>query len=99
MILKVLFSALAGYLLGSINTSLIVGKLLYKTDVREHGSGNAGATNTLRTLGKGAAVAVVLGDLLKGIIACLLGRFLSGELTPGSGIYAGEYLAGFFAVL
>lgn len=99
MIPGVLLSALAGYLLGSINTSLVVGKLLYKTDVREHGSGNAGATNTLRTLGKGAALAVVLGDLLKGIIACWLGRLLTGELEPGSRIYVGEYAAGMSAVL
>lgn len=99
MIWTVTVSALVGYLLGSVNTSIIVGKFFYKTDVREHGSGNAGATNTLRTLGKGAAIAVVVGDLLKGVIACLIGRFLFGELNPGSGIYAGEYLAGLFAVL
>ncbi len=95
----IVLSSLMGYLLGSINTSLLVGKILYKTDVREHGSGNAGATNTLRTLGKGAAVAVVAGDFLKGVLACLIGRFLFGEMNPASGIYLGEYLAGFFAVI
>ncbi|MCX7773748.1 MAG: glycerol-3-phosphate 1-O-acyltransferase PlsY [Clostridia bacterium] len=97
MVWKIILSAVIGYLLGSINTSLVVGKLFYRTDVRDHGSGNAGATNTLRTLGKGAAIAVVVGDLLKGIIACLIGRYLAGELMPG--VYAGEYLAGMFAVL
>ncbi len=97
MVLRIILAALAGYLLGSINTSLLVGKLFYKTDVREHGSGNAGATNTLRTLGKGPALLVVVGDLLKGIIACLIGRYLAGELIPG--VYAGEYLAGMAAVL
>jgi glycerol-3-phosphate acyltransferase PlsY len=99
MILPVFISALAGYLLGSINTSLVVGKLFYNTDVREHGSGNAGATNTLRTLGKSAAVLVILGDLLKGIAACLVGRFLTRDLDTGNGQYLGEYLAGFSAVL
>ena len=65
-----------GYLLGSINTSIIFSKFK-KTDIREHGSGNAGLTNTLRTFGKGAAVVVLLGDVLKGIIAILLARFVS----------------------
>lgn len=99
MVLLLILSAVIGYLLGSINTSIIVGRLFYKTDVREHGSGNAGATNTLRTLGKGAAASVIIGDLLKGIIACLIGRYLVGELTPGDGTYPGEYLAGLCAVL
>lgn len=98
-IMVIALSSLMGYLLGSVNTSLLVGKILYKTDVREHGSGNAGATNTLRTLGKGAAVAVVAGDFLKGVLACLIGRSVFGEMNPASGIYLGEYLAGFFAVI
>lgn len=70
-----LVCAILGYLLGSINTSLIVGKF-YGVDVREYGSGNAGTTNVLRTLGKKAAAFTFLGDLLKGIIACLLGKYI-----------------------
>lgn len=99
MILVILLSSAVGYLLGSVNTSIIVGKLLFRVDIREHGSGNAGATNTLRTLGKGAAAAVVAGDFIKGILACLIGRYVFGEINPGEGVYAGEYLAGFFAVV
>lgn len=95
----IIFSSVIGYLLGSVNTSIIVGKLLYKVDVREHGSGNAGATNALRTLGKGAAAAVVIGDFIKGILACLIGRWVFGEINPGDGIFIGEYMAGFFAVV
>jgi len=93
----IILSAAIGYLLGSINTSLVVGKLFYKTDVRQYGSGNAGATNTLRTLGKTAAAIVVVGDLLKGILACLLGRWLAGETSVG--VYGGEYAAGIMAVI
>ncbi|MGI6622193.1 MAG: glycerol-3-phosphate 1-O-acyltransferase PlsY [Clostridiaceae bacterium] len=99
MIAVIIFSSVIGYLIGSVNTSIIVGKLLYKVDVREHGSGNAGATNALRTLGKGAAAYVVIGDFIKGILACLIGRFVFGEINPGEGIFIGEYLAGFFAVV
>ena len=71
--------AVVGYLLGSLNTSLIVGKF-YGIDVRRHGSGNAGATNTLRTLGKKAAIFVSLGDILKGVVACLIGLWLIGNV-------------------
>lgn len=74
----IIISCVVGYLLGSANSSLIVGKF-YGTDVRKHGSGNAGATNTLRTLGKTAALFVTLGDVLKGIIACLIGNAVCGK--------------------
>lgn len=95
----VLVSSLIGYILGSINTSLLIGKAFYKVDVRESGSGNAGATNTLRTLGKGAAIAVLIGDFLKGVIACLICRYVFGEINPGSGVHLGEYMAGLFVVI
>jgi len=98
-LIVIVFSSIVGYLLGSVNTSIIIGKLFYKADVREYGSGNAGATNTLRTFGKTAALAVLVGDFLKGVLACLIGRYVFGEIDPGSGVYLGEYFAGFFAVI
>lgn len=98
-IIVIVFSSIIGYLLGSVNTSIIIGKIVYKTDVREHGSGNAGATNVLRTFGKAAAIAVIAGDFLKGVLACLIGRYVFGEVDPGTGIFLGEYFAGFFAVI
>ena len=58
-----------GYLVGSINFSVLVTKFIGKKDIRSIGSGNAGATNTLRVMGKKAAAFVVLGDALNGIIA------------------------------
>jgi len=78
-IVKVVLVGVVGYLLGSANSSLIVGKF-YGVDVREHGSGNAGATNTLRTLGKSAAIFTTLGDLLKTIISCIIGLIVAGDL-------------------
>lgn len=97
MFVKIAFSIIAGYLLGSLNGSLVVGKLFYKKDVRMYGSGNAGATNTLRALGPAAAAAVVVVDLMKGILACLIGQVVAGY-TDNYG-YIGMYTAGFAAVL
>ncbi|HLQ98157.1 MAG TPA: glycerol-3-phosphate 1-O-acyltransferase PlsY [Candidatus Dormibacteraeota bacterium] len=60
---------LLAYLLGSIPSALIVGKIGFKLDIREHGSGNLGATNTFRVLGVKAGAIVTLADILKGTIA------------------------------
>ena len=57
------------YLLGSIPTAYIYGKLTKKIDIREHGSGNIGATNVFRVLGKGAGIVVLILDILKGLLA------------------------------
>jgi glycerol-3-phosphate acyltransferase PlsY len=82
-ILKIFAAVVLGYLLGSLNTGVIVGKI-YGKDIRSHGSKSAGLTNTLRVLGKSAAVFVLAGDILKGIIACLVG------LHFGLYVYSGE---------
>ncbi len=86
----ILFSILAGYLLGSVNFSIILSRMRYRDDIRRHGSGNAGMTNTLRTYGKLSAVLVLLGDAAKGFLAGWIGLELGGPVTM--------YLAGLFAV-
>lgn len=63
---------LFAYLIGSIPSGLWIGKAFYKTDIREHGSGNLGATNTFRILGKKAGIIVTVMDVLKGTAAVLL---------------------------
>ena len=63
---------LTAYLIGSIPSALWVGKLFFKTDIREHGSGNLGGTNTFRVLGKKAGIVVTLMDIFKGTAATLL---------------------------
>ena len=73
----VILSAVVCYLFGSINSSIIVGKCFKLGDIREHGSGNAGATNTLRVLGKKAAVWTLLGDVIKTVIAVLIAMTIS----------------------
>lgn len=64
------------YLLGSVSFSILLAKSLRKIDIRQYGSGNAGATNTLRVLGKGPALAVFVLDIAKGIAAVALGLAL-----------------------
>ena len=78
---KIILVLIIGYLLGSLNTSILVGKL-YGTDIRKHGSGNAGMTNTLRTLGKVAALLVIVGDMLKGILAFIIGNLIISNSIP-----------------
>lgn len=63
---------ICAYVIGSIPSGLWVGKLFYNTDIREHGSGNLGATNTFRILGKKAGLIVTILDILKGTAAVLL---------------------------
>lgn len=69
----------ASYLLGSISFSILVARWLKKIDIRQHGSGNAGATNTLRVLGKGPGIAVFLLDIAKGILAVWIGRWVGAD--------------------
>ena len=75
--------AIIAYLIGSINFSVILSKKMAGFDVREKGSGNAGTTNMLRTVGKKAAIITLICDILKGVVAILvaivLGRIISGS--------------------
>lgn len=80
------------YLLGSLNFAVIISNLKYKDDIRNHGSGNAGATNMLRTFGKRAAAFTFLGDILKSMVSVVFGCFLLG-LTMGG------HMAAFFCML
>ena len=68
---------ITAYLLGKISTSYIVAKRLAGVDIRTQGSGNAGSTNVLRTLGKKAGALTFIGDVLKGLIAVLIARFIA----------------------
>lgn len=76
--MKYLLVFAANYLLGSIPSAFLVGKLLKGIDIREYGSGNVGATNAFRVLGKWAGLAVLVADCLKGVIGVLLARAVGG---------------------
>lgn len=86
-----LISILIGYVFGLFQTSYIIGKM-YKTDIREHGSGNAGTTNALRTFGKKAGAITLLGDCLKCVLAIVAVRLIFAgretEMMPLLYIYA-----------
>lgn len=93
MFLKNLLVLLISYLLGSISTSIIVSRIMIHDDIRNHGSGNAGATNTLRTVGKKGALFVVIGDILKTVAAILIARLILELDTTAT------YIAGIGTVL
>lgn len=82
--------AIVSYLLGSLNFGVIISKLRGK-DVRESGSGNAGATNMTRLYGKKIGILTFVGDALKAVLSCILGIVLVGSL--------GGFVAGFFCVV
>lgn len=72
---------LLAYLIGAIPTSVWIGKHFYKLDVREHGSGNAGATNTFRVIGKKAGIIVLTFDILKAWVATVVLSQLAGTTS------------------
>ena len=81
--LLTVFAACLAYLLGSIPSAVWLGRAIKGVDLREHGSGNAGATNAFRVLGKPIGSAVLLLDMLKGFLAVNL-TLLQNEIAPGS---------------
>ncbi len=98
--LELLLLVLIAYVVGSTPTSIIVSKLKYKTDIREHGSGNAGATNVFRTFGWKPALFVTLVDIFKG----WLPAYIAGHLNSESILFASNsdvlmIIGGFAAVL
>lgn len=104
-----IITAIASYLVGSINTSIILSKSIYGSDIRTSGSGNAGATNMLRTHGTGMAVATLICDILKGTLMVILAKWLDNifSVPPVDASFYEEayifgnlkYIAAIFVVL
>ena len=88
-------SAVFAYFCGCFNGAVIVSKYILRDDVRNHGSGNAGLTNFYRTFGGPLTAVVILTDVLKAVIAVLLGSWLLGFIDP----LFGKYWAGLFCLL
>jgi glycerol-3-phosphate acyltransferase PlsY len=79
MLVKLLYVILLGYMLGSIPFGLLVSKYMAKKDIMASGSGKTGATNVLRTAGTRAAVLVLAGDMLKGVVSVMAAGFIFGN--------------------
>lgn len=88
----VLLCIIVPYLIGSINPAIILSKRLYNDDIRTHGSGNAGTTNTLRTYGKKMAALIFCLDLLKAALAVVIGSLIMSREIGGA-------IAGIFVIL
>ena len=94
--LNIIIVVAVGYLLGSISTGVMLSKMLTNTDIRSHGSGNAGTTNMLRVLGRKMALMTFVGDMLKGIIAVFIGKaIIGGDLGGVLGV-AGAVLGHYY---
>ncbi len=106
LILAIAVTAVLSYLLGSCNSAIIVVRLLKHEDIREHGSKNAGLTNTLRCFGKVPALLTLIGDLAKGVVAAFISIKLC-ELILGTdfgSVYLVDdrtigYISGLFSIL
>lgn len=77
-----ILTLILSYLIGSISFALVIGKMFYKKDIRDYGSGNLGATNAYRVLGIKVGVIVAIADILKGTFACLLPLILDSTVNP-----------------
>lgn len=100
--LQTIIAVLASYLISSVNTSIIVTRIVLRKDIRSMGSGNAGFTNVLRCVGKVPAAITFVGDFLKGVVSVLIAYFLMfGVQGENADIYRNYimYLAGLFAVV
>ncbi len=96
--LQAIIAALVAYLISSVNTSIIVTRIVLHKDIRTMGSGNAGFTNVLRCVGKTPAIITFIGDFLKGVISVGVAMLL---MIGVSDLYTGYlmYIAGLFAVV
>ncbi len=104
---RFLLTAVTAYLLGSINTAVLVTKIVTKgkQDIRQMGSGNAGFTNVMRCVGKVPAIVTFVCDMLKCVAAVIIGAFIFSFVTSDNQILAnefvncGKYIAGIFCIL
>lgn len=105
LILRTLATMVIAYLIGSLSPAIIITHFKTGKDIRTMGSGNAGFTNVLRSVGKGPAIATIICDYLKGIIAVAIGWWIFSQLTvtndvaPLEYVKYGRYLAGLFVII
>lgn len=99
MVATYILMAVIAYAIGSVNFSVILSKRIAGFDVREKGSGNAGTTNMLRSVGKGAAALTLVLDILKGLVAILVAKYIVAKIASEANAAILVQLAGFFVVV
>ena len=105
VVIRSLATAVIAYLIGSLNPAIIITKMKTGQDIRTMGSGNAGFTNVLRSVGKWPAILTITCDYLKGILGVLVGYWIFSAMTVTNDVspleYAlyGRYLAGMFVII
>lgn len=111
LIIAIVLTGIAAYLMGSCNSAIIVSRLWKHQDIRTLGSKNAGLTNMLRVFGKGPAAATLIGDLAKGVLGVLVGQLIFRLMGAGIPTLSGDasqmyldtrfvgYIAGIFAIV
>jgi len=98
-IFKIMIAITGAYILGSVPTAVWIGKIFHGIDVREHGSGNAGATNVIRVLGWKTGTPVLILDILKGWLAAMLPLFLNVAEPHSAALTNMQIVAGISAIL
>ncbi|MFA5971029.1 MAG: glycerol-3-phosphate 1-O-acyltransferase PlsY [Lentimicrobiaceae bacterium] len=98
-IILLIAGGVVAYLMGSFSSAVWIGKWFYNTDVRAHGSGNAGATNTFRVLGTNAGIIVMVIDVVKAWGAVMLAHVFAGESLNASQLIDYQIIVGALAVL
>ena len=94
--LRLIAIAVISYVLGGVNGAILISRFVYHKDVRKYGSGNAGLTNFYRTFGLGSAAGVILIDVLKSVLAVLLGGWIMRSTGAAE---VGRLFAGFCLIL
>jgi len=95
----ILVTCMLAYLLGSVPSAVWAGRLFHGIDVREHGSGNAGATNVIRVLGWKTGIPVLLFDMGKGFLAAMLPKLLNLAPAGSAGLVNLQILSGLMAII
>lgn len=99
MIFLLVIIAAAAYLIGSVNFSILLSRAVEGRDIRQSGSGNAGATNMLRTYGKKMGILTLVLDILKGVICVLLAKFAAQAVIGAGTADTAAYIAGVSVIL
>jgi len=105
LVIRTVVTAVIAYLIGSLNPAILITRAFTGKDIRTMGSGNAGFTNVLRSVGKWPAILTIASDYLKGIVAVLIGWWIfsamvvTNDVSPIEYVKYGRYIAGVFVII